>query len=246
MGLSGYNASGIIGFGFPGIASIPSSAGSTFLENVVSSLDAQNQFFAYKLGRANTTDAIMPAASSISSFTVGQLDSDLANDTTGFAFTNVSSAGSGGLTAYNYWKMPLQSIYVNGTSIPLSTSLVKDAPSGQPIAVLDTGTTLILGPTLDVSNFWATAGANAVRLNNQSGNWEVRCERALDVSFSLGESGQDKSYSVHPEDISWFGGNSTGDGWCLGGVQANDGVCSALSSYFATRINQSSTTGCFW
>lgn len=235
MGLSGYNASGIIGFGFPDISSSPSDAGRTFLENLLPNFDNDHQFFAYKLGRADPTGAVMPAASSISSFTIGQLDSDLASDTTGFTFTNVSSAGSKGQAAYNYWKMSLQSISVNGTSIPLSNSLVENAEEGKPIAVLDSGTTLILGPTFDVANFWASAGTSA-RKNNQSGDWEVRCERALQVSFSLGNSGQDQAYSVHPEDISWYGGNNTLSGWCLGGVQANDGVRPPLFRHFATQL----------
>lgn len=127
-----------------------------------------------------------------------------------------------GGTAYDYWKLPLRNITINSITLPLSPSLVPS--SHTPVAVLDTGTTLILGPTVDVTAFWAIIGGNdTVRKNPTSGFWEVQCNRAVNVGFELGDDGGSKNYTVHPSDISWGESRSSG-GWCMGGVQENNAV----------------------
>ncbi|KAF8136149.1 aspartic peptidase domain-containing protein [Boletus edulis] len=106
--------------------------------------------------------------------------------------------------------------------LSLSTSLVPDAPSA--IGIFDTGTTLILGPTLDVNAFWESVGTGgSTRYNAQTNLWEVRCDRAVDVRFTFGQGDEGREYAVHPEDISWAEGAQE-DGWCMGGVQINDGA----------------------
>lgn len=185
------------------------------MENLFSYFDEPDRFFAFKLGRTPGS------ADNTSSFTIGQLDTSIATDMSGFGFTPVSRAGS---QDYNYWKLPLQSLIVNSTSLQLSQSLVQGAH--EPIAVLDTGTTLILGPSTDVEAFWTAVGlGSATRRNPDSNLWEVRCERAVEVQFVLGAKGSERAYDVHPADISWKEGGST-NGWCMGGIQANDGVSS--------------------
>lgn len=124
---------------------------------------------------------------------------------------------------YDYWKLPILNLTINGLLLPLSSSLVPGAPSA--IGVLDTGTTLILGPTLDVKAFWDSVGTGgSTRYNAQRNLWEVRCDRAVDVRFAFGQGDEGREYAVHPEDVSWAEGGQ-GDGWCMGGVQVNDGVC---------------------
>ncbi|KAG6817096.1 hypothetical protein H0H87_012864 [Tephrocybe sp. NHM501043] len=213
LGLSSIGNSGILGLSFSSIASIPQSTGSTVLENILSPFDEQNRFFAFKLGRgAGVQD-------SSSSFTVGALDQDIVSDMSMFLITPVCKAGA---ESYNYWKLPLQSLAIDNTAFPLSPSLVPEARAQ--IAVLDTGTTLILGPTRDVDAFWRIVdNEGATRKNKITGLWELRCDRPISVSFILGNSGHERSFSVDPADINWKGGGESGD-WCLGGVQANDGV----------------------
>jgi len=46
------------------------------------------------------------------------------------------------------------------------------------------------------------------------------------VGFTLGDEDNSKEYVVHPGDINW-GSVDSSDGWCLGGIQANDNVNSA-------------------
>ncbi|KAH8829525.1 aspartic peptidase domain-containing protein [Flagelloscypha sp. PMI_526] len=209
LGLASSGMSGILGLAFPLAASITS--GQTVLQNIFSALPESNRFFAVKLSKHNA-----PQNASTSSFTIGSLDHDIANDTSQFHNIPVSRVGGDN---YNYWKVPLNSVTVNSTSIPLPTSLV--AGSETPLAVLDTGTTLILGPHSAVDAFWSSVGqlGKVVRKNNETGRWEVRCERAIQVSLTLGM----ESFPLDPAEVNWKPIDMDGS-WCLGGIQANDEV----------------------
>lgn len=144
---------------------------------------------------------------------------DTANGTAQLTYFPVFKTES---SPYDYWKLPILNLTINGLPLPLSPSLVPGAPS--PIGILDTGTTLILGPTLDVNAFWDSVGTGgSSRYNAQSNLWEVQCDRAVDVRFAFGQSDGGGEYAVHPGDISWAEGKQK-DGWCMGGVQVNDGV----------------------
>ncbi|KAG1759033.1 aspartic peptidase domain-containing protein [Suillus occidentalis] len=184
LGLSVTGNSGILGLSFPLAASIPLTSGRPILDNLFTHFDDQHRFFAFKLGRNESQDI----SHSDSSLTIGELDSSLTNDISQFVFTPVFASTPG---EYDFWKLPMQQITIDAQ------------PS--PIAVLDTGTTLILGPTGDVE----------MR--------SVRCDRAVDVRIKLGNSDTAKEYPLHPADISW-GEGKTQDGWCTGGIQANNGV----------------------
>ncbi|EED78605.1 predicted protein [Postia placenta Mad-698-R] len=205
LDLSGTGYSGILGLAFPAEASIPSTTGRTLVENIFASLNDTDRFFAFKLG-SNATG---------SSFTIGQLDPAYANTTSALTYTPVSSDGSG----YNYWKLPLQSLTINSTTFDLSKSRVKGASS--PIAVLDTGTTLVLGPTSDVDRFWQSVGG----ARKTDAGWQVRCNRAVIVGFVIGDDSSQKEYVLDPADVSWDENTAQGD-WCMGGIQGNDGVFS--------------------
>jgi len=124
---------------------------------------------------------------------------------------------------YDYWKVPLAGISINGTFLkPLSESKVADSPT--PIAVLDTGTTLMLGPAIDVQYFWKTVGGSR---QNSAGQWQVLCNRGVVVKVMLGRNGTESEYVIHPIDVNWMDGGKQEDAsgrWCMGGVQANDNV----------------------
>lgn len=219
LGLSNIGNSGILGLSFPLSASLPSTSGRTLLENIFANLDDYHRFFAYMLGRDQNYGQNQDTDPTASSFTIGQLDPAFANDTSGFQYTPVVSMDQ---ALYDYWKLPLRRLTVNSNPLYLSSSLMPGCRT--PIAVLDTGTSLILGPSVDVSNFWTTIGDNTtVRKNASTSMWEVKCNRAVNVGFTLGDEGNSKEYAVHPGDINWGGGDSS-NGWCLGGIQANDDV----------------------
>ncbi|KAH9951305.1 acid protease [Amylocystis lapponica] len=205
LGLAGIGNSGIMGLSFPAEAAIPDTCGRTILENIFAAVNESSRFIAYHLGRDHSS----------SSFTIGQLDPDFANSTSDMTLSSVVPDGTG----YNYWKIPLQSLTINSTAFKLSRSRV--AGVSTPIAVLDTGTTLILGPSADVERFWASVGG----ARNSNAGWQVRCDRAIIVGFVLGEGDSRKEYIIDPADLSWEASGQT-DGWCMGGIQANDGVYS--------------------
>ncbi|KAG5645910.1 hypothetical protein DXG03_005057 [Asterophora parasitica] len=231
LGLSGSGNSGILGLSFPTIASISLADGNTLLNNILSSFDEPDRYFAFKLGRGSGPD------DTTSSFTVGELDDTICSDFSNFSFMPVSKAGT---DSYNYWKLPLQSLTIDNTTFPLSPSLVSGAKA--PIAVLDTGTTLILGPTRDVEAFWLALDEDATRKNEITGLWEIRCDLGVSVSFVLGDSGCERAFSIDPGDINWEEGGSDAR-WCIGGIQANDGVTSGdwlLGDVFL-RVRTSST-----
>ncbi|TBU50648.1 aspartic peptidase domain-containing protein [Dichomitus squalens] len=209
LGLSGSGNSGILGLAFPAEASISDTIGRTLALNLFSGFDdPTEQYFAFKLG----------GSSNNSSFTVGEVDPLYANSTGDLAVTPVFRAPG---ALYDYWKLPLQSFTINGMSFTLSKTSVKGARS--PIAVLDTGTTLILGPTRDVARFWESVGG----ARQTDRGWEVPCNRAVTVGMVLGEGSSEKEYAIDPADISWKEGSVDGGIWCLGGLQGNDGVFSA-------------------
>ncbi|TDL27282.1 acid protease [Rickenella mellea] len=211
LGMSSTGDSGILGLSFPTIASIPGSDGRTLLENIYSHLDPSDCFFAFKLGRDEVTNP--------GTFSVGELDLSITPRSSEILYSPVySSDGS----RYDYWKLPLLAITVSSKVIPFIQPISKVSGSSSPIAVLDTGTTFVLGPTRDVDNLWAAAGGARKTSDN---TWQVRCDHAVTVGFVLGNDTAHKEFVLDPSDVSWSSG-PTSDGWCLGGIQANDGVFS--------------------
>lgn len=185
---------------------IPQTAGRTLLENVLSYFDDDRRFFAFRLGR-DLWD---------SSLTFGQLDPSIANDSGGFAYTRVYQ---GLQSAPDYWKLPLRAISLDG-NITFSDFAQPRVPgSPTPIAVFDSGTTFILGPSADVAAFWEIVGG--ARKGNEL--WQIKCNRAVLVGFVLGDAGATGEYTVDPADVSWRA-DDEGDGWCTGGIQESNSV----------------------
>lgn len=121
-------------------------------------------------------------------------------------------------SAYDYWKVPLDSIIVN--QIPINLCKSKIASSRTLIAVFDTGTSLILGPTADVDTIYSTLTVGNPS-KNAAGQWTIDCILAIDLLFIIGG----RPYPIHPLDLAWDK-MSDGQGRCFGGIQANDGVLS--------------------
>ncbi|KAI0313074.1 aspartic peptidase domain-containing protein [Amylostereum chailletii] len=207
LSLPNIGASGILGLSFPNTAALPSTVGKTLLENIFAYFDDAHRFFAFKLDRTS-------AASSLS---IGELDPAITNSTAGFVYSPVYI---GPTSAPDYWKLPMHAIVVNGSATFSSFPPSRVSGSPTPIAVLDTGTTFILGPSGDVDALWNAVGASR---KTAEGQWEVQCSRAVSVGFILGDDANKKEYVVDPADMSWAGDNLS-DGWCTGGIQASNSV----------------------
>lgn len=215
MGLSATGVSGVLGLAFPSDAAISSTLGRTLLENVFAHLDPADRFFSYKLS----------AEGNDSTFSIGEIDPAYAEQASDIFYSPVYSSDG---ADYDYWKLPLQAITVNGAAIPFALSPSKVSGATSPIAVLDTGTTLILGPTHDVDNFWTVVGGAQ---KGDDGRWVVRCNHVISVGLVLGNDTVHREIPLDPSDVSWWPPGSSSDGWCLGGIQSNDGV--SLGRFFS-------------
>jgi hypothetical protein len=142
----------------------------------------------------------------------GHDDELLSSSDTITIFEVYSSDGN----SYDYWKINLDNILVGPSSSSLHLSESKIPKSSRPIAVFDTGTTLILGPSDDVRRFWFTVGGAR---QSTDGTWQVRCNNAIEMAFVFGNV----TVFIDPSDLSWSA-ERTPDGWCNGGLQANDNV----------------------
>ena len=174
-----------------------------------SSLNASQQFFGYGLSRKSKG----------STFSIGEIDPKLSAQTGNFSYFPVfpSSLNS----TYDFWKLPLLSINIGNGHLDLSSSPSKIPFANSPIAVLDTGTTLILGPTDAVNAFWTLVGDASL---GADGMWRLGCDRIPDVSFVLGNNTENATIALNPSDVVWLAAGSV-DGLCLGGIQSNDDVC---------------------
>uniref|UniRef100_A0A4W6CGJ8 pepsin A n=2 Tax=Lates calcarifer TaxID=8187 RepID=A0A4W6CGJ8_LATCA len=79
------------------------------------------------------------------------------------------------LTSATYWQIKMDSVTINGQTV---------ACSGGCQAIIDTGTSLIVGPTNDINNMNAWVGAST----NQYGEATVNCQNVQsmpDVTFTL-------------------------------------------------------------
>lgn len=106
--------------------------------------------------------------------------------------------------------------------IPLQPSRIKT--SKRPIAVFDTGTTLILGPTADVTEFYASLSLG--NATNTKGGWLVDCNLAVDLVIVIGG----RMFPIHPLDMAWDKITDE-NGMCMGGLQANDEASQFIPLY---------------
>ncbi|CAK5264694.1 unnamed protein product [Mycena citricolor] len=206
LGLESTSTSGILGMGLMGSASIPDTAGQPFPVNLVSPFPEDEQYFAFHLSRQSGSDD--PQAS----FTVSSIDTDLVSDPSRITVFPVIQTGR----QYDYWKLCILHFTINGQPLSISSSRVPGAPC--PMAVLDTGTTLFLGPSADVDAIYRSLNIS-VRKDPDVG-YQIPCTFAVLIGVVLGNPAQE--YIIDPADMAWNGGSD--DEWCTGGIQANDNV----------------------
>lgn len=89
-----------------------------------------------------------------------------------------------------HWTIPLDSVSVNGKKVGRSNVG----------AVIDTGTTIVLGPKEDVDDLFAEVpGSNAIRYNNDLWVYTVPCDIKTPIALTFGGT----AYTIRPQDIVW-------------------------------------------
>jgi cathepsin D len=103
-----------------------------------------------------------------------------------------------------YWLLNVSAVTVNGKSATL--------PSGN-LAAIDTGTTLIGGPSAAVSAIYAQIPGSQPLTGNLVGFYGFPCTANVSLTFAFGG----KSWPINPQDMN-LGRVSTGSNICAGGI----------------------------
>lgn len=103
-----------------------------------------------------------------------------------------------------FWLLDLSAITVQGKNVPVTTG-------NSALSAIDTGTTLIGGPTRDVQAFWAAAGGQPVP--SEPGFFSFPCSTEIEASMSFGG----KLWPMNSKDMN-LGPIAPGSSQCLGGI----------------------------
>jgi len=106
-----------------------------------------------------------------------------------------------------FWLLGVSVINVQGQSLKLA------ATGNNALAAIDTGTTLIGGPTTDVANLWAQIPGSALVGPTMPGFYEFPCSTTLNISMGFGGS----VWPISPDDMN-LGSGTGGGNMCLGGI----------------------------
>jgi cathepsin D len=184
QGLLDGDVSGIMGLAFQGIAE---TNAVPFWQALVNSKQLTSPEFAFWLDRAPLTNRQQDISGGV--FTLGGTNSSLF--TGDIDFVNMPSG------AETFWLLSLTGLSLNGKSVSISSG-------DNAISAIDTGTTLIGGPTADVQAFWE-AVPNSQPSPSGPGMFNFPCNQQLSVSMTFGGkswpiNSQDMAVQQEPED----------------------------------------------
>ncbi|KAI0338296.1 acid protease [Trametopsis cervina] len=186
--------SGIMGLAFQALAS---TRAVPFWEALTSANQFASPEFSFFLTRF-IDDESAQAEEPGGVFTLGGVNNTLF--TGDIEFLNLASNGV--ISQNTFWLLPMTTVTVNGKNIALT--------SAESAAAIDTGTTLVGGPTDAVQAIWeAVPGSQPVR--SMQGFFSFPCTTSVSVSFSFGG----KTWAISTDDMN-LGTLQTGT--CLGGI----------------------------
>ncbi|KJA26203.1 hypothetical protein HYPSUDRAFT_36452 [Hypholoma sublateritium FD-334 SS-4] len=177
-------ASGLMGLAFTSLAQTEATPFWLALAN-------SNQFsspeIAFWLARSTNPEA-QDVAGGV--FTLGGTNSSLF--TGDIEFLNIPT------NPLQFWALPLTTVQVNGATVKIQSANMP--------AAIDTGTSLIAGPTEDVAAIWAAVPGSGPSPSNQ-GFFNFPCSTPVSVSISFGGktwpiSELDIVFTTEPEDNS--------------------------------------------
>ncbi|KAG7439608.1 acid protease [Guyanagaster necrorhizus] len=191
--LSG-SVSGIMGLAFEQIAS---TQATPFWQALVAGNKLTSPEMSFWLARHRGESDVQSEVSG-GVFTLGGTNSTLF--TGDIEFLNMSASTP------SFWLLELQALTVQNKSVTVTTS------GTTALSAIDTGTTLIGGPSADVASLWAQVpGAQQAR--GQEGLYEFPCTTDVEVTMSFGG----KAWPINSQDMN-LGPATTGSSMCLGGI----------------------------
>lgn len=105
----------------------------------------------------------------------------------------------------SFWLLQMSSVTVQGKNVKIATG-------NAAMSAIDTGTTLIGGPTTDVKNIWAAVPGSSPLSGNLAGFYAFPCSTDVQISISFGGN----SWPISTADMNL--GTSGNDGQCVGGI----------------------------
>ncbi|KDQ50723.1 hypothetical protein JAAARDRAFT_41815 [Jaapia argillacea MUCL 33604] len=190
-GLLSSPVSGLLGLAWQTIAS---SGATPFWQTLAGSGTWDTPVMAFQLTRFvndNSAKTLEPGGT----FTMGAVNNSLY--TGEIDFQNIPSG------QVSYWILPLTSLTVQGAAVTVPTG-------ASAYSAIDTGTTLVGGPSATIAQIYAQIPGSAPGTGNFEGYYTYPCSTTVNVSLAFG--GQ--SWSISPSDFKLTALSNTE---CLGG-----------------------------
>ncbi|KAF9556706.1 acid protease [Agrocybe pediades] len=195
-GLVDGSVGGIMGLAFNTIAS---THATPFWQALSSGNQLSSSELSFWLERAPQTSSLSDDTSPGGVFTLGGTNSSLF--TGDIDFVNMPSDQQP-----SFWLLDMSTVTVNGKSVQITTA--NDAS----LSAIDTGTTLIGGPSGDVAAIWNAVGGSPSPGN--PGFFRFPCSTTVTIALSFGSG---KSWPINPQDMN-LGPEERGSSMCLGGI----------------------------
>ncbi|KAF8586724.1 acid protease [Ramaria rubella] len=209
QGLLDGQLSGLLGLGFKSIA----NTGATPLVQALAGGNSFSQpLMSFYLER-HDEDSNAAASAPGGVMTLGNTNSSLF--TGNIDFVDIPSTVTPG-----FWLLPVTDVSVQGSSVPLNSTPSSGSSSTSQLAAIDTGTTLIGGPSAAVAAVYSKIQGATPGTGSLETYWEIPCGTAVDVSFSFG--GAD-SWPINPSDFNVPATDDNGQNVCIGAIFDVDG-----------------------
>ncbi|KAF5328713.1 hypothetical protein D9619_011734 [Psilocybe cf. subviscida] len=192
-GLLDGDVSGILGLAFQGIAE---TKAVPFWQALITDKQLTSPEFGFYLRRAPATNRVQDIPGGV--FTLGGTNGTLFSGD--IDFVNMPATGAG-----TFWLLSMTALTLNGQNVAISTG-------NNALSAIDTGTTLIGGPTADVQAFWA-AVPNSAPSPSGPGYFNFPCNQQLSVSMSFGG----KSWPISSQDMN-IGTEQNDNTRCVGAI----------------------------
>lgn len=186
------SASGIMGLGFQAIAS---TQALPFWQGLLNGNQLSSPEMSFALARLVNVNNV-PTEAPGGTFTLGGTNTSLY--TGDIEFLDLAGSPS-------FWLLSLKSLTLGGNALPIATG-------NSALSAIDTGTTLIGGPTADVAAFWK-AVPNSAPVQGMDGLFSFPCSTQLDVAMSFGG----KTWPISSLDMN-LGAIPEASDQCLGGI----------------------------